>query len=170
MANLGVIAALAGPGDAVFGDKLNHASIYDGIKLSGATLHRFPHRDLNRLEELLRKHQGARRRLIITDSVFSVDGDLAPLAELVALKERFGAALMIDEAHATGVLGERGAGLAEALGLTGRIEVHLGTFSKALGSLGGYVAGDRRLIDYLLQPLPVLDLFHRPGAAGPGGH
>ena len=149
MANLGVIAALTGPGDAVFGDKLNHASIYDGIKLSGATLHRFPHRDLNRLEELLRQHQDARRRLIITDSVFSVDGDLAPLAELVALKERFGAALMIDEAHATGVLGERGAGLAEALGLTGRIEVHLGTFSKALGSLGGYVAGDRRLIDYL---------------------
>ena len=149
MANLGVIAALTGPGDAVFGDKLNHASIYDGIKLSGATLHRFPHRDLNRLEELLRQHQGARRRLIITDSVFSVDGDLAPLAELVALKERFGAALMIDEAHATGVLGARGAGLAEALGLTGRIEVHLGTFSKALGSLGGYVAGDRRLIDYL---------------------
>ncbi len=149
MANLGVIAALTGPGDAVFGDKLNHASIYDGIKLSGATLHRFPHRDLNRLEELLRQHQDARRRLIITDSVFSVDGDLAPLAELVALKERFGAALMIDEAHATGVLGERGAGLAETLGLTGRIEVHLGTFSKALGSLGGYVAGDRRLIDYL---------------------
>ncbi len=149
MANLGVIAALTGPGDAVFGDKLNHASIYDGIKLSGATLHRFPHRDLNRLEELLRQHQAARRRLIITDSVFSVDGDLAPLTELVALKERFGAALMIDEAHATGVLGERGAGLAEALGLTGRIEVHLGTFSKALGSLGGYVAGDRRLIDYL---------------------
>ena len=149
MANLGVIAALTGPGDAVFGDKLNHASIYDGIKLSGAALHRFPHRDLNRLEELLRQHQDARRRLIITDSVFSVDGDLAPLAELVALKERFGAALMIDEAHATGVLGERGAGLAEALGLTGRIEVHLGTCSKALGSLGGYVAGDRRLIDYL---------------------
>jgi 8-amino-7-oxononanoate synthase len=149
MANLGVIAALTGPGDAVFGDKLNHASIYDGIKLSGATLHRFPHRDLDRLEGLLRQHQDARRRLIITDSVFSVDGDLAPLAELVALKERFGAALMIDEAHATGVLGERGAGLAEALGLTGRIEVHLGTFSKALGSLGGYVAGDQRLIDYL---------------------
>ncbi len=149
MANLGVISALVGPGDAVFGDKLNHASIYDGIKLSGATLHRFPHRDLNRLAELLGKHQDAGRRLIITDSVFSVDGDLAPLAELVALKERFGAALMIDEAHATGVLGERGAGLAEALGLTERIEVHLGTFSKALGSLGGYVAGDQRLIDYL---------------------
>ena len=149
MANLGVISALVAPGDAVFGDKLNHASIYDGIKLSGATLHRFPHRDLNRLEHLLQKNQGARRRLIITDSVFSVDGDLAPLAELVALKERFGAALMIDEAHATGVLGARGAGLAEALGLTDRVEIHMGTFSKALGSLGGYIAGDRRLIDYL---------------------
>ena len=149
MANLGVISALVAPGDTVFGDRLNHASIYDGIKLSGATLHRFPHRDLNRLEDLLRKYQDARRRLIITDSVFSVDGDLAPLAELVALKERYGAALMIDEAHATGVLGARGAGLAEALGLTDRVEIHMGTFSKALGSLGGYVAGDRRLIDYL---------------------
>jgi 8-amino-7-oxononanoate synthase len=149
MANLGTISALVGPGDALFCDKLNHASIYDGIKLSGANLQRFPHRDLNRLEDLLRKNQSARRRLIITDSVFSVDGDLAPLAEIVALKERCGAALMIDEAHATGVLGSRGAGLAEALGLTARIEVHMGTFSKALGSLGGYVAGDRRLIDYL---------------------
>jgi 8-amino-7-oxononanoate synthase len=149
MANLGVISALAGPGDAVYCDKLNHASIYDGIKLSGAQIVRFPHGDLNRLEALLQKSQGHRRRLIITDSVFSVDGDLAPLTELVALKERFGAALMIDEAHATGVLGARGAGLAEALGLTDRVEIHMGTFSKALGSLGGYVAGDRRLIDYL---------------------
>jgi 8-amino-7-oxononanoate synthase len=149
MANLGVISALVRQGDTVFCDKLNHASIYDGIKLSGATLHRFPHRDLNRLERLLQKTQGDKRRLIITDSVFSVDGDLAPLAELVALKERFGAALMIDEAHATGVLGARGAGLAEALGLAERVEIHMGTFSKALGSLGGYVAGDRRLIDYL---------------------
>ncbi|MCX5890799.1 MAG: 8-amino-7-oxononanoate synthase [Deltaproteobacteria bacterium] len=149
MANLGVISALVGPGDMVFGDKLNHASIYDGIKLSGAQLLRFPHRDLTRLEDLLQKSPGHRRRLIITDSVFSVDGDLAPLAELVALKERYGVALMIDEAHATGVLGPRGAGLAEALGLTDRVEIHMGTFSKALGSLGGYVAGDRRLIDYL---------------------
>jgi 8-amino-7-oxononanoate synthase len=152
MANLGVISALVGPGDTVFCDKLNHASIYDGIKLSGASLQRFPHRDMKRLESLLEKiskTQGDKRRLIITDSVFSVDGDLAPLAELVALKERFGAALMIDEAHATGVLGARGAGLAEALGLTERVDIHMGTFSKALGSLGGYVAGDRRLIDYL---------------------
>ncbi len=148
MANLGVISALAGPGDTVFCDKLNHASIYDGIKLSGATLARYPHRDLNRLETLLQK-AGPGKKLMVTDSVFSVDGDLAPLGGLVELKERYGAVLMVDEAHATGVLGPSGAGLAEALGLAHRIEVHMGTFSKALGSLGGYVAGDRRLIDYL---------------------
>jgi 8-amino-7-oxononanoate synthase len=148
MANLGTISALVGPGDTVFCDKLNHASIYDGIKLSGASLARFPHRDLNRLEALLQK-TGTGRRLIVTDSIFSVDGDLAPLKDLVELKDRYGAILMIDEAHATGVLGTRGAGLAAALGLTQRVEVHMGTFSKALGSFGGYVAGDQRLIDYL---------------------
>jgi 8-amino-7-oxononanoate synthase len=148
MANLGTISALAGPGDTIFCDKLNHASIYDGIKLSGATLARFPHRDLNRLERLLQKADSG-RKLIVTDSVFSVDGDLAPLKDLVELKDRYGAVLMIDEAHATGVLGSKGAGLADALGLTPRVEVHMGTFSKGLGSLGGYVAGDQRLIDYL---------------------
>jgi 8-amino-7-oxononanoate synthase len=149
MANVGTIAALVGPGDVIFSDRLNHASIYDGIKLSGAGLQRFPHRDLNRLEQLLQQAGAARRRLIVTDSVFSVDGDIAPLADLVALKARYGAWLMIDEAHATGVLGARGAGLAEALGLTREVDIHMGTFSKALGSQGGYVAGDRRLVDYL---------------------
>jgi 8-amino-7-oxononanoate synthase len=148
-ANLGVITALMGPGDVIFSDRLNHASIYDGIKLSGAELKRYPHRDLERLEQMLQKAAGGRRRLIITDSVFSVDGDLAHLPGLVALKERYGAWLMIDEAHATGVLGPGGAGLAQAEGLTPRVDIHLGTFSKALGSLGGYVAGDRRLIEYL---------------------
>ena len=149
MANVGTIAGLMGPGDVIFCDRLNHASIYDGIKLSGATLKRFPHRDLNRLEDLLREPGAARRRLIVTDSVFSVDGDLAPLQDLVNLKARYGAWLMIDEAHATGVLGERGAGLAEALGVSREVDIHMGTFSKALGSQGGYVAGDRRLVDYL---------------------
>jgi 8-amino-7-oxononanoate synthase len=149
MANVGVIAALMGPGDVIFSDRLNHASIMDGIKLSGAALQRFPHRDLNRLEKVLQQAPAGKRRLLITDSVFSVDGDLAPLRDLVELKERYGAWLMIDEAHATGVLGPGGAGLAQALGLTARIDIHMGTFSKALGSLGGYIAGDRRLIDYL---------------------
>ncbi len=147
-ANLGTISALVGPGDVIFSDRLNHASIYDGIKLSGAALQRFPHRDLERLEQMLKK-VGGKKRLIVTDSVFSVDGDLAPLTGLVALKETYGAWLMIDEAHATGVLGPRGAGLAEALGLASRVDIHMGTFSKALGSLGGYVAGDRGLIEYL---------------------
>ncbi|MDD2901145.1 MAG: 8-amino-7-oxononanoate synthase [Syntrophales bacterium] len=149
MANVGVIAALMGPGDLIFSDRLNHASIMDGIKLSGASLQRFPHRDLNRLEKLLQQAPAGKRRLLITDSVFSVDGDLAPLRELVELKERYGLWLMIDEAHATGVLGPGGAGLAQELGLTDRVDIHMGTFSKALGSLGGYVAGARRLIDYL---------------------
>jgi 8-amino-7-oxononanoate synthase len=149
MANVGVIAALMGPGDVIFSDRLNHASLYDGIKLSGATLQRFPHRDLSRLEDLLKQARPARRRLIVTDSVFSVDGDLAPLQDLASLKARYGGWLMIDEAHATGVLGAKGAGLAEALGLSREVDIHMGTFSKALGSQGGYVAGDRRLVDYL---------------------
>jgi len=149
MANLGVITALLGPGDVIFSDRLNHASIMDGIKLSGAALHRFPHRDMPKLEKILQQTPGGKRRLIITDSVFSVDGDLAPLWDLVALKERYGAWLMLDEAHATGVLGPGGAGLAQALGLTAGVDIHMGTLSKALGSLGGYVAGERRLIDYL---------------------
>jgi len=149
MANVGTLAALMGPGDVIFSDRLNHASIYDGIKLSGAALQRFPHRDLNRLEQLLREAGAARRRLIVTDSVFSVDGDLAPLQDLVTLKARYGAWLMCDEAHATGVVGAKGGGLAEALGLTREVDIHMGTFSKALGSQGGFVAGDRRLVDYL---------------------
>lgn len=149
MANVGVIAALMGPGDVIFSDRLNHASIMDGIKLAGAALQRFPHRDLDRLEKILQKTPAGKRRLLITDSVFSVDGDLAPLKELVELKERYGAWLMIDEAHATGVLGPGGGGLAQDLGLTDAVDIHMGTFSKALGSLGGYVAGARRLIDYL---------------------
>jgi 8-amino-7-oxononanoate synthase len=149
MANVGVIAALMGPGDVIYSDRLNHASIMDGIKLSGAVLKRYPHRDLNRLEKILQQPSPGKRRLLITDSVFSVDGDLVPLRDLVELKERYGVWLMIDEAHATGVLGPGGAGLAQALGLTDRMDIHMGTFSKALGSLGGYVAGARRLIDYL---------------------
>lgn len=149
MANVGIIAALMAKGDVILSDRLNHASIIDGIRLSGATFHRFPHRELNRLEDLLQKTQGVRKRLIITDTVFSVDGDLAPLRELVVLKNRYGAWLMVDEAHATGIFGPRGAGLAEALELVADIEIHMGTFSKALGSFGAYVAGASGLIDYL---------------------
>jgi 8-amino-7-oxononanoate synthase len=149
MANVGVIAGLMGKGDVILSDKLNHASIIDGMRLSESAFFRYPHRDLERLEALLKKHSGARRLLIVTDSVFSVDGDVAPLRELVALKERYGAWLMIDEAHATGVLGTTGAGLAEACSLTGKIEIHMGTFSKALGSFGAYVAGEAPFVELL---------------------
>ncbi len=149
MANVGVIAALMGKGDVILSDRLNHASIIDGMRLSEAQFYRYPHRDLNRLETLLKKHAGVRRVLIVTDSVFSVDGDVAPLRELAALKERYGGWLMIDEAHATGVFGAKGAGLAEAMGLTDGIDIHMGTFSKALGSFGAYVAGTASLIELL---------------------
>ena len=149
MANVGIMAALMGKGDVILSDRLNHASIIDGMRLSEAQFYRYPHRDLNRLEALLKKHAKVRRLLIVTDSVFSVDGDVAPLRELVTLKERYGAWLMIDEAHATGVFGAKGAGLAEALGVTDGIDIHMGTFSKALGSFGAYVAGAAPLIELL---------------------
>lgn len=151
-AAVGTISALVGPGDVVILDKLCHACIIDGSRLSGAVMRVFPHNDLRGLERLLRwaaqKHAG-KRVLVATESVFSMDGDVAPLEEIVALKERFGAWLLVDEAHAVGVLGERGAGLLEALELTSRVEVHMGTLSKALGGAGGYVCGSRRLVEWV---------------------
>ena len=149
---LGVLGAIAGAGDIVILDKLCHACIIDGARLSGATLRIFPHNNLDRLESHLRwartKHPRA-RIIIATESVFSMDGDCAPLREIVALKERYGAWLLLDEAHAVGVHGERGAGLAEAEGLCERIEIHMGTLSKALGCAGGYVCGSQRLVEWL---------------------
>ncbi len=153
-ANLGTIPALAGPGDVVFSDELNHASIIDGCRLSRAEVVRYPHADADALERAVREDgrrsrlQG-RRRLIVTDTIFSMDGDLAPLPDLVAIAERHGCALMVDEAHATGVLGESGAGAIEHFGLQGRVPVVMGTLSKALGAQGGYVAGSLDLCDYL---------------------
>jgi len=151
-AAVGTISALVGPGDVVILDKLCHACIIDGSRLSGAVVRVFPHNDLGRLEQHLRwaaeRHPG-KRVLVATESVFSMDGDVAPLAELVALKERYGAWLLVDEAHAVGVLGGSGAGLLEELGLGASVEVHMGTLSKALGGAGGYVCGSRRLVDWL---------------------
>jgi len=149
---LGVLGAIAGAGDVVILDKLCHACIIDGARLSGATLRIFPHNNLDRLESHLRwaRTKHPRGRIIIaTESVFSMDGDCAPLKEVVALKERYGAWLLLDEAHAVGVHGERGAGLAEAEGLCERIEIHMGTLSKALGCAGGYVCGSQRLVEWL---------------------
>jgi 8-amino-7-oxononanoate synthase len=150
-ANVGTITALVGSGDHVFSDALNHASIIDGCRLSRATIHVYPHRDVHALERLLAALPSGGRRLIVTDSVFSMDGDRAPLGALAATAERYHSWLMVDEAHATGVLGDRGAGLADECGLSGRIAVHMGTLSKALGGAGGYVAGARVLIDLLVN-------------------
>lgn len=165
---LGTIPALIGPQDVVILDKLCHACIIDGARLSGAVLRIFPHNNLERLETHL---QWARRRhpkariLVATESIFSMDGDLAPLAEIVALKERYGAWLMVDEAHAAGVLGATGGGLAQALGLCERIEIQMGTFSKALGCSGGYIVGSRTLVDWLINKARSLMFSTAPAPA-----
>ena len=151
LANMGAITALAESGDVIFSDELNHASLVDGCRLSRATVRIFRHRDAAHLKALLEDSGGAHRRLIVTDSVFSMDGDFAPLAEIVELARRHRAAVMIDEAHGVGVIGPDGAGLAAELGLENEIDVQVGTLSKALGSQGAYVAGSRALIDFLIN-------------------
>lgn len=149
-ANSGVIPALVGRGDAVFSDELNHASIIDGVRLSRAETHVFPHRDLAALERQLAASR-APHKLIVTDALFSMDGTLAPLSELVALKKKYGAWLMVDEAHTGGVYGPGGAGLACAQGVASEVDVLMGTLGKAYGSVGAYIAGDATLIRSLLN-------------------
>ncbi|BAW96560.1 8-amino-7-oxononanoate synthase [[Synechococcus] sp. NIES-970] len=150
LANLGAIAAVVGKRDVIFGDQYNHSSLKNGAKLSEATIFEYQHNDLSDLRTLLTQHRGQYRRCLITvDSVFSMDGDLCPLPELQALAQEFSAMLLIDEAHGTGVLGERGAGVADHFGCTQSEMIQVGTLSKALGSLGGYVAGSQAMIDFL---------------------
>jgi 8-amino-7-oxononanoate synthase len=154
---LGTITALLDKDDVVIIDKLVHASIVDGAKLSGAKLRVFAHNDLNDLEEKLKWAQtrstgdSKAHTLIVTESIFSMDGDAAPLKEIVELKNKYGAWLMVDEAHATGILGKSGRGLAEELGVSSQIEIQMGTLGKALGASGGYICGSRALIDYLVN-------------------
>jgi 8-amino-7-oxononanoate synthase len=151
-AALGTMPTLVGKADTVILDKLAHASLIDAARLSGATVRTFPHNDLTRLESLLRKVASEKARtLIVTESIFSMDGDAAPLREIVELKDRHGAWLFVDEAHATGLYGPTGAGLIAGAGLSERVEIVMGTLSKALGSVGGYVAGSRVLIDWLVN-------------------
>jgi 8-amino-7-oxononanoate synthase len=153
-AALGTMPALVSKSDVVLLDKLCHASLIDGAKLSGAILRVFPHNQLGKLEshlEWARRGYSGKRILIVTESVFSMDGDRAPLRELVELKKRFGALLMLDEAHAVGVIGANGRGLAAAENLNDDVDVQMGTLSKALGASGGYICGSRNLIEWLIN-------------------
>jgi 8-amino-7-oxononanoate synthase len=151
LANLGTLTALMGQGDIIFSDELNHASLIDGCRLSKATLKIYRHCDTDHLKVLLDESSNARRRLIVTDSIFSMDGDCAPLREIVELAHRYDAAIMVDEAHAVGVIGPDGGGLAAELGLQSHIDIQMGTLSKALGAYGAYVAGSSVLIEYLIN-------------------
>jgi len=150
-ANIGIISSLMGPGDTIFSDALNHASIIDGCRLSRAHVQVFRHGDMTHLAELLEACPHSGQRLIVTDSVFSMDGDVAPLTDIVMLARRHHAWVMVDEAHATGVFGAQGAGVVEELGLMNEVEIQMGTLGKALGGFGAYVAGRRELIAWLIN-------------------
>jgi len=150
-ANVGALTALVGRGDTVFADRLCHASIIDGARFSGAALKRYRHNDPDSLKKLLEKAPARGARLIVTDGVFSMDGDIAPLGELAELAERFGATLMVDDAHGFGALGPEGKGAVHAAGVAGRVDIHVATLGKALGGSGGFVAGSRRLIEGLIN-------------------
>ncbi len=150
MANLGILSTLGDSGATIFSDELNHASIVDGCRLSRARVEVYRHADVTHLEELLRA-SGAPRKIVVTDGVFSMDGDVAPLPDLVEVKDRYGAILVVDDAHATGVLPPHGRGSADHFGLSGRVEILMGTFSKALGTYGAYLCSTRRMIDYFIN-------------------
>lgn len=149
-ANAGTVQAIIGPDDVIISDELNHASIIDGCRLSKAGIKRFPHKDIDACEKVLKELAGYRgRKLLITDGVFSMDGDIAPLPQLVALAEKYGCIMMIDDAHASGVLGRNGRGTVDHFHLHGHVDIQVGTLSKAIGALGGYVCSTEDVIEFL---------------------
>ncbi len=150
-ANISVISSLVGKDDLVIMDKLNHASLIDGCRLSGAEFRTFPHKKYDRLEEILHQYPSKEKKLIVTDAVFSMDGDLADLKRLVEIKKKFNAILLVDEAHATGVFGMKGSGLCEEQKVEEDVDVRVGTFSKAVGSQGGFVAADKNIIEFMIN-------------------
>ena len=149
--NLAVIPLLMDKEDIIFTDEFNHASIIDGVRLTKAQRAIFPHGDTGALEKLLEEHKSIRKKLIVTDGVFSMDGDLAPLPGIVELAEAYDAMVMVDDAHGEGVLGSHGRGIVDHFGLHGRVDIECGTMSKAFGAMGGYIAGSSALVDYLRQ-------------------
>lgn len=151
MANVGIISGLFGRDDIIFSDRLNHASIIDGIQLSRAEMRRYPHNDTAALEAMLRQAGGRRKKIIITDSVFSMDGDIAPLDRIVKLARDYECLVMVDEAHAVGVLGAQGRGAVEHFGLQDKINIQMGTLSKAVGAFGAYCCGSADLVDLLVN-------------------
>ncbi|MBA2305307.1 MAG: glycine C-acetyltransferase [Acidobacteria bacterium] len=148
-ANAGTVAAVLTKEDIVISDELNHASIIDGCRLSRATVKVFPHKDVDAARQIITDLPGSQRKLLITDGVFSMDGDLGPLPDLCALAEETGCIMMVDDAHASGVFGKNGRGTVDHFGMHGRVDIQVGTLSKAIGALGGYVAGSRDLIEFL---------------------
>ena len=150
LTNLGIINAIAGRNDEIYADKLNHASLIDGMLLSGAKCFRYQHKNMNHLEKLLINSKCTGRRIIISDSIFSMDGDIAPVKDLVKLSEKYTAMLILDEAHAVGVFGE-GGGISKELGLTDKIDIIIGTFSKSFGSYGGFAACSEELKRYFIN-------------------
>jgi glycine C-acetyltransferase len=168
-ANAGTVSAILGPEDHIISDALNHASIIDGCRLSRAKIHVFPHKDTARAAAIMDELDGASgHKLLITDGVFSMDGDIGPLPALVEIAERHGAIMMIDDAHSSGVLGRNGRGTVDHFGLHGKVDVQVGTLSKAIGVLGGYVCGSRDLIEFLYhRARPFLfSTSHPPAVAG----
>ncbi len=148
-ANAGTVSAILTKEDAIVSDELNHASIIDGARLSKATIKVFPHKDADAARKILKELPAGQRKLLITDGVFSMDGDLGALPELCAAAEEYGAIMMVDDAHASGVFGKNGRGTIDHFGVHGRVQIQVGTLSKAIGALGGYVAGSKSLIEFL---------------------